>query len=208
MDRFNDSETPQVEHEVEEKAAPQASPVARIQRRLGNSYLLQLRAAQKRSSAPVQLDAFDDVKAEQAARQEARRESALEQQAEQASLAVPSGGEALPAQVQAIAEKQHGVKMDDVRIVHGADAATEPIQAKAFTTQEGSTPKVVMSSMDMQSQDAQFTLMHELSHVAQQKKGVTGGLDGLGGDEAQREHLENHAVAHAAEMLSDPGHKH
>ena len=34
----------------------------------------------------------------------------------------------------------------DVRLVRGADAATDPIQARAFTTEDSGRPTVVMSS--------------------------------------------------------------
>ena len=42
--------------------------------------------------------------------------------------------------------------------------------------------------------------MHELAHVAQQKRGETAGLDGIGGDEARRDSLEQAADACAGKM--------
>jgi hypothetical protein len=197
MDRFKDHESPDLETPAAEEAVVETpSPVAGLQRRMGNAALLQMRAVQRRSALQKR-DVFEEARADQMA----RREAAVAEQADQVTAAIPSGGEALHPQVRAVAEQQHGVSMADVRVVNNADAATDPIQAKAFTTTDSGTPKVVMGSMDMQSQDAQFTLMHELSHVAQQKKGMTGGLDGLGGDAGTRESLENHADEHAAEML-------
>lgn len=220
MDRFRKDAPLEQELEIERtesartEEAPRQSGVAQLQRRVGNAQLLQLRASQQRAvqqravqrRGAVQRDLADQVREDFALRQEQRQMAALEAQAEQ--ISIPGGGQALPAPVQAIAEKQHGVSMDDVRVVYGADQATDPIQAKAFTTQDAGTPTVVMSSMDMHSQDAQFTLMHELSHVAQQKKGMTHGLDGLGGDPGQRESLEQHADEHAAEMVKEPSHRH
>jgi Zn-dependent peptidase ImmA (M78 family) len=190
------------EHEVAEEAevaAPRMSPVAQLQRNVGNAQLLQLRA----KHAVQKRDLVEEARADQAA----RKEEQMASQGDEAQVAIPSGGQSLPQPVQARAEAELGVPMGDVKVVHGADNATDPIGAKAFTTEQGGTPTVVMGSADMGSPDAQFTLMHELTHVAQQKRGMAGGLDGLGGDEGQRESLENHADAHAAKML-DPAHKH
>ena len=202
MDRYRKESDSEQEHfdEVAPAPAPRPSPVAQLQRGIGNAALLQMRAQR----AVQNRDIFDEAREDQAARRAATEQA----MAEQAVVAIPSGGEPLPAAVQARAEAQHGVSMADVKVVHNADAATDPLGAKAFTTQDGDTPKVVMGTADMTSQDAQFTLMHELTHVAQQKKGMTGGLEGLGGDAATREHLEQHADEHAAEMLKDPAHKH
>jgi hypothetical protein len=52
--------------------------------------------------------------------------------------------------------------------------------------------------VDLESADGQFTLMHELTHVAQQKRGQSDALDGLGGDESTREALEADADRSAA----------
>lgn len=181
------------------------SPAAQLQRSVGNARLLQLRAQQR--AALQRQDVFAGAREDAAARRAAREQQTLEENAQH--VQVPSGGDRLPAAVQARAEHHLGVPMGDVRVVHGADQATEPIQAKAFTTEDSGTPKVVMSSgVDLDSKDGQFTLMHELTHVAQQKKGMSSGLSGLGGDSGLRDHLEDHADHHAEKMCKDPGHKH
>lgn len=200
----------QIQERVETRPAPapaRPSQVSQMQRRLGNSGLLQLRAQQLRAAQlrPVQLDLADDVRADHEARMVERRAAAAEQalvdKADQ--VKIPSGGEPLPAPLQHVAEQKFGVSMGDVQVLRGADSATDPLNAKAFATEQGGTPKVVMSSMDMTTPDAQFTLMHELSHVAQQKRGMTSGLDGLGGDDHLRDHLEEHADSQATELLAD-----
>lgn len=215
MDRKTGQDGLEHEHEQEQNIQPvqrRLSPVAQFQRTVGNSRLLQLRAMQR--AAIQRHDAFDAAREDAAARFEAHEQARLEQAADQ--ISIPAGGQPLPAAVQARAEKHLGMPMDDVRVVHGADSATDPIQAQAFTTHDGGAPKVVMGSgVDLNSKDGQFTLMHELTHVAQQKQGMSNGLAGLGGDNGLRDHLESHADQNAAQMLASPvqassghGHEH
>jgi len=174
------------------RAQPGVSPVAELQHRLGNAWLLQLRhRAIQRQSMEQQALAM-------------AQQHAAERMAEAADMPeVQLGaGERLAGPLQRKMEQQHGVPMGDVEVVKNADAATDAVNALAFATQDGSTPKVALSSsVDLSTPGGQFTLAHELAHVAQQKRGQADGLQGLGGDEHHREHLENQADAEAAQSL-------
>jgi hypothetical protein len=194
--RTPETTSQEVDGEVE---APRTS-VGAVQA-MGNHRLLQLRA---QSGAPIQR--MPEWIEQRAAEHDANlQQNYLQAQAE--TITIPSGGEALPNDVRTVAEQHTGVKMDDVRVVHGADDVCKPIQARAFATTEGSTPTVVMSSdANLDTEDGRFTLMHELSHVAQQKQGRTGDLDGLSGDESHREHLEQQADEQGRQMLQGPKH--
>ncbi|MBL9003504.1 MAG: DUF4157 domain-containing protein [Myxococcales bacterium] len=189
----------QHEGRAEREHAP-LSPVAQLQRYVGNSRLLQLRA---RNAAVQRRMSMSE--ATQQAETHAEESFAEQRQvaAAEPDISIPSGGQALPKGVQTMAEQHLGVSMSDVQVVHGADAATKPIQAQAFATEDAGVPKVVLSSdVDLQSREGQFTLMHELSHIGQQKKSATGSLQGLGGDEGHREHLESEADKQGARMLN------
>lgn len=202
FEQHHDNSVQKQEDRVERTPAP-LSPVVQLQRSLGNSRLLQLRARNAAVQARMSMD-----EATQAAEQHADESFAVQRQEAQAApdISIPSGGQPLSKGVQATAEQHLGVPMHDVQVVHGADSATKPIQAQAFATEDAGVPKVVLSSdVDLQSKDGQFTLMHELAHVAQQKKSATGSLQGLGGDEGHRQHLENEADHAGAQMASKVG---
>jgi hypothetical protein len=200
---------PQKQEDRAERAQPRLSPVMQLQRTVGNSRLLQLRARHAAMQARMSMEEATQAADEQASASfDAQRQAALKEP----DISIPSGGQALPQKVQATAEKHLGVPLNDVQMVTNGDSATKPIQAQAFATEDGGTPKVVLSSdVDLNSKDGQFTLMHELAHVAQQKKGSTGALEGLGGDSGHREHLEHDADHHGHAMagqLSKHGHSH
>jgi hypothetical protein len=186
---------------VEEPTTRPRSAVNELQRSLGNARLVQMRrAVQRRAQVPAQ-DAPDWIK--EGLGLSARGVPTDETATEPVDVSVPQGGQPLPAAVREEAESHLGVSMTGVSIVSGADQACRPIQAQAFTTEAGGQHVVALSSdVDLTSQDGQFTLMHELAHVAQQKQGATSDLEGLGGDDGCREHLENQADEHAKKILS------
>lgn len=158
-------------------AAP--SPVRTLQRSLGNARLLQLQVALRR---PVTQ----------------RRDDG---EAIDADVSV-SGGAPLPPAVQARAESALGVPLADVRVVNDASTCSR-LGAHAFAMHQEQTPYVVLGqSVDAGTTDGEFTMMHELAHIAQQRRGETAGLDGLGGDADQRERLERDADRAAAAALT------
>lgn len=175
------------------------SKVKQLQARYGNSRLLQLRAAAvQRDGAPDWIRDQLGIGATEEANftrvTEAR--AAAEQAAEAVSL--PGGGVALDAPVQRQAESHLGVPLDDVRVVHGADAACQAMGATAFAT---GSEIYLSSGVDANTEDGRFTMAHELAHVAQQKRGETTGLQGLEGDEDKRSALEHAADSTAGAML-------
>ena len=183
------------------------SPVQRLQRKYGNAGLLELRSAVQRRSLAAG-DAPDWVKAELGVTPEtednARQAQAANETVE--NLQLPGGGNPLSRDVREPAERALGVNLGDVNVVERGDSATTPLQAHAFAAQnDGGGHSVVLSSgVDLKSGEGQFTLMHELAHVAQQKKGEAEALEGLGGDESVREHLERKADDDAQRLLSRP----
>lgn len=192
------------EHEERAHQEPRSdlrlSPAAQLQRSVGNARLLQLRALQRRN---LEQEAREMSAARAGERQQEQLVAAEEQ------MTIPSGGQPLQPAVQAQAEAHLGVPMNDVRVVQDS-ASTSAIQAHAYTTtQDDGTPTVVLNStQDPNSQEGKFTMMHELTHVAQQKKGMADGLSGMGGDDKTRQNLENHADEHAGKMVSEPNHSH
>ncbi len=161
------------------------SQVAQLQQRLGNARLLQLRALQRQAVNPQEF-----IQQDIAAKAAAGKYDQLAMERAEEQVAIPGGGTPLPAGLAAHAQSHLGVPMHDVEVVHNGDAATKPLQAMAFTTHDAGVPKVVLGSdVDLKTPDGQFTLMHELTHVAQQKQGQSDGLHGMAGDAGQRAHL-------------------
>jgi hypothetical protein len=158
------------------------SRVQALQRSLGNDGINRLRAAMKRDAV--------------------QRRGGGDAHEADADLDVGSGGRPLTPAVQRRAEAALGVPLHDVRVVAGADAACRAADAVAFTRHEGGVPTVALSSaVDPDTSDGAFTLMHELGHVAQQKRGEADGLEGLGGDPGLRSSLEADADQRAATIL-------
>jgi hypothetical protein len=194
--------------EAEQSSVEQPmSRVQQMQSRMGNAQLLQMRSAvQARSTAePIQTEGAPDwIKSQLGigAAEESNHDrvtQARETAAEQASsMTLPSGGEKLDAPIQKHAEEHLGVPLGDVNVVKGADAACDSMGAMAFAS---GNDVFLSSSVDTNSEDGKFTMAHELAHVAQQKKGETSGLEGLGGDETKRTDLENSADSAASKML-------
>ena len=184
------------------------SPVQRLQRRYGNAGLLQLRSSVQRRRSLADGDAPDWVKAELGVTPETEENARQARTASDATenLQLPGGGSPLSREVREPAERALGVHLGDVNVVEGGDSATTPLQAHAFAAQDesGGHSVVLSSGVDLGSGEGQFTLMHELSHVAQQKKGEADALEGLGGDESVREHLERKADDDAQRLLSRP----
>lgn len=182
---------------------PAASPVQRMQRSLGNARLIQMRRALQCQQMPAQ-DAPDWVKSGLNLDARGTPMSTEVADAAEPGMAALGGGEALPSAVRQRAEKHLGVSLDGVSVAHGADSACKPIQAQAFTADDGGGRHTVAlsSDVDLNSQDGQFTLMHELAHVAQQKRGEASELRGLGGDENSRGDLEQRADDVAGRILS------
>lgn len=179
------------------------SPVQRLQRGLGNARLAQLRGALQRQAsgeAPAWIKDQLGVTAE-SENAMAQRDQMMEAAD---SVQIPTGGSALPPAVQRQAEAHLGTSLDGVSVVSGANSVCDALGATAFAApQDGGGHTVVLSGgVDLASAEGQHTLMHELSHVAQQRRGESDGLHGLGGDEAQRHHLEQKADHDAARILT------
>lgn len=188
VDRDGEHEEPR-----REARAPRSSPVAQLQQRFGNARLLQLRqrALQRQSLEQQAIAMSQQHLAEQ-----------MTQGAHTPEVSLGTG-EHLPPAMQRKMEQQHGVPMGDVQVLKNADAATSAVDAIAFATEDSGVPKVALSSsVDLSNPSGQFTLAHELAHVAQQKRGQADGLQGLGGDEHHRDHLEQAADAQAEKSLS------
>jgi hypothetical protein len=190
--------------DADELAGPAARPseLFALHRRLGNGRLMQLRRALQRRSgtaAPEWMKAQLGITPESEAR--AAQDAAEERAAEE--LRVPAGGQALPVPLQRQAEEQLATSLSGVKLAHGADAACDSIGALAFTTpsEDGGHTVALSSAVNLDSDEGRFTLMHELAHVAQQRRGATAGLSGLGGDDGARADLENQADAAAAQAL-------
>jgi hypothetical protein len=182
-------------------ADPAPSPRAALQRSLGNQRLLQLRRAVQRQAPQWVRDQLGVTDEDE---RNAARALAQDQAAEE--IALPSGGEALTPEVQRWAERGIGGDLGGVSVVHGSDAACDALGAHAFATPGDSGHQIHLSSqVDLATPDGQFTLLHELAHVRQQRDGQTGDLDGLGGDEARRADLEDHADQVAQRALRTPG---
>ena len=193
--------------QLREEAAAPRSLVRDIQSSHGNARLLQLRRAVQQQGVPA-AEAPDWIKEGlglSAGGQPANAAAEAAVEAATPQVSIPTGGQPLPEAVQRRAESTLGVSLEGVSMVTGADSACNPIQAQAFTADEGGGRHTVAlsSGVDLNSADGQFTLMHELSHVAQQKQGQADSLQGLGGDDGHRTHLENHADQQAARILAD-----
>jgi hypothetical protein len=166
-----------------ERALDPRSGAAGLQQRLGNAGVVQLcRALQRQSRSDEELEEGLD--------------------AADATLS-PTAGSPLDRDTRAHAEQGLGVSLEGVNVVQKADSATAPLDAKAFAASDGAgRHSIALSSdVDLGSQDGEFTLMHELAHVAQQKQGQADSLDGIGGDESARERLEDEADRRARGLL-------
>jgi hypothetical protein len=186
-----------------ETSVPALTRVQQLQRTVGNARLLQLRRAVQRQETPA-ADVPDWVKAGLGLDMRGMPASAEAMEASSSAVDVPTGGQPLPDAVRLHAENALGVSLDGVSIASGADSACKPIQAQAFTADDGGGKHTVALSSDvnLDSEDGQFTLMHELAHVAQQKRGEASELSGLGGDAGSRDNLEHAADRAAAKMVS------
>lgn len=205
--RGGDQHATGLEHDEGKRSeSSQFSLAQGLHRSLGNSRLVQMRATTPR---PAVQRRTEDILPDWVKQGMAAQAAQDDLEAKAAQISIPGGGQPLPAPVQKRAESQLGVPMDDVRVVTNGDSATKPIQAQAFTTDNGGTPTVVLGNdVNLGSKDGQFTLMHELTHVKQQKQGMSQGLSGLGGDHGHREAMEQHADQHAERLCSDPTHHH
>jgi hypothetical protein len=191
---------------AEDQPAP-VGRLAQLQRTYGNAGLLQLRALQRqRTFSGAETPEWLKREAGITPQSEANFREAETATAAVEDLSIPSGGNPLAREAREPAERALGVDLGDVNVVERGDSATTPLQAHAFAAQnEGGGHSVVLSSgVDLKSGEGQFTLMHELAHVAQQKKGEADTLEGLGGDESVREHLERKADDDAQRLLSRP----
>ncbi|MFO0573237.1 MAG: DUF4157 domain-containing protein [Polyangia bacterium] len=116
-----------------------------------------------------------------------------------------SGAQPLPDSAKAAAEEHHGYKMDNVRVIQGAqaDKYCDNMNAQAFCTPGGGGSDIFMhSSVDMNSKQGQSTLQHEITHAVQNAEGKTAGLSGLGGDAGTRNSLEAAADSHADAIMA------
>src|SRR5262245_10503475 len=131
-------------------AEPEAGALSQLQARMGNQRLLQLRKAlQCRNGAGA------------------------------TEPPIPAAGAALPKELEREAERELGVAMDNVFVTQRADEACEAMGgALAFTTPiDGGHLIALSSGVDVGAEDGRFTLLHELAHVAQQRRGQTAALD-------------------------------
>lgn len=201
----------QDEHRTAEagRGSQPATRVEMLHRALGNDRLMQLRRSHQRTS-PVQRQAEapawikNQLGITRADEQNlARQESAMAAAADE-STTVPGGGQRLPAETAQAISGHLGIDISDTRVVQNADAACRSMGAHAYaTTSGGGEPVVALSSgVDLKTPEGQFTLNHELAHIAQQKRGESNGLTGLGGDPAQREALEQDADDRANAFLN------
>jgi hypothetical protein len=103
-----------------------------------------------------------------------------------------SGGEPLPVQLQESLSEKAGTNLDDVTIHRDSSshAALDGLNAEAATQ---GTHVHLGPNVDIHSPSGQDTLLHELRHVGQQKRGEADGLDGTGGDPSRRVELERDA---------------
>jgi hypothetical protein len=191
-----------------EQAAPEpagaldlvsASPVSQLQARIGNAGLARLHPIQRQAAAPDWIRNQLGISSADETSFDRLREA---HQAASGDVPVPHGGVPLDGHLREHSERQLGVSLGDVRIVPNADQACDAMGAVAFATpgQSHGHDVCLSSSVRLDSEEGQFTLMHELAHVAQQKRGETAGLDGIGGDEARRDSLEQAADACAGKM--------
>lgn len=181
------------------------SPVEELQRRAGNRALLQRRRRRllRRTFSGDQTPQWmkDQVGITPESERNFARAEGVEAAA--ADLQIPAGGRSLDPIMRSYAERDLGVSLGDVNVVEKGGAAADSIEALAFATSDehGRHSVVLADDVDLGTDDGQFTLMHELAHVAQQKHGKAEGLDGLGGDPAVRERLERGADADASRIV-------
>jgi hypothetical protein len=183
-----------------------ASGAARLQQRLGNAGVMQLRRILQRAPRTFgNEDAPEWIKQELNLDRSGHDwtrdvESGLD--AADATLS-PTAGTPLDSETRVHAEQSLGVSMEGVNVVQRADSATGPLEAHAFAASDGAgRHSIALSSdVDLGTPDGEFTLMHELAHVAQQKTGQADSLDGLGGDEGARQRLEDDADQRARRLL-------
>ena len=192
-------------HETHRAAQTRRAPSERdaLQRGLGNRRLLQLRRKLRggnalQRSVPAWIDALGLDRG-----QYERGQQIIAQEEAAETLTLPTHGEALPPAIQARAEAHMGVDLNDVQLVRNANDTTRPLGAQAYAAEcEGGGHTVALdSSVDLNTSEGAFTLMHEIAHVGQQKRGQTGALEGVGGDEGVREALEKDADQQAKRMM-------
>jgi Domain of unknown function (DUF4157) len=180
-------------------ARAESSPAARLQRRLGNAGVTQLRSRLQRrtfSGAETPQWMKDEVGITAESEANAARAERVEDAADGLSFS-SSGGTPLARELREGAERDLGVSLGGVRVVHD-DAAARSVEALAFAS---GSDVVLSRQVDLDTRDGQFTLAHELAHVAQQQRGQADALDGLGGDPSLRASLEQDADASAARIL-------
>lgn len=106
-----------------------------------------------------------------------------------------SGGQALPPILQQQMQGPAGTELHDVRIHQGGSVDSALASQNALAATQG-TNVYLSADVDLASDSGQDTLIHELRHVGQQKRGETADLDGLGGDPHKRAELERDADRH------------
>jgi hypothetical protein len=101
-------------------------------------------------------------------------------------------GRPLTPDLQGSLQASAGTDLSDVRIFQGGrtETALESMEAEAATR---GTNVYLRSGLDPATPRGRETLVHELRHVGQQRRGETEGLEGLGGDPEKREALERDA---------------
>jgi hypothetical protein len=122
------------------------------------------------------------------------------------------GAVPLPASALTQARDHHGVGVDHVQLIQGAqsDQYCNAMDAVAFCTpnHHGGSDIFMHSSVPIDSPAGQHTLQHEIAHSVQHQKGQTGSLDGLGGDPTVRDQLEKDADHHADTLLNEQYSRH
>lgn len=115
-------------------------------------------------------------------------------------------GEQLDASIRAKYEKRFGVDLGHVRVVTGEFAEEFNRQRDAYAVTVGGTGLILMGNSPdkaMGSRAGEALLAHELTHVAQQQRGLQ--RRGTFEDFQQAHEIEAHAVEHEVEQGGGEG---
>ena len=113
-------------------------------------------------------------------------------------------GEALDASIRAKYEKRFGVDLGHVRVITGEFAEEFNRQREAHAVTVGGTGMILMGNTTdkaIGSRAGEALLAHELTHVAQQQRGLHN--RGYQADFTQADEIEAHEVEHEVESGGD-----
>ena len=115
-------------------------------------------------------------------------------------------GEALDASIRAKYEKRFGVDLGHVRVVTGEFAEEFNRRREAYAVTVGGTGMILMGSSPDKAtgtRAGEALLAHELTHVAQQTRGLHN--RGMAADFTHADEIEAHAVEHEVEHEGGQG---